>query len=900
MSDINNINLTKKRCKILPYVAVFIVTLLIYIAVLMREKAYPFGTACFLHEDAYVQYNTMIRTLIEYVHSGDLSSIMWDHGMGIDIYLNMLYYLLSPFNVIALILGSKYVELSLVIIIILKCSIIPVSALYFFRHTTIVGNTDSLQGWMARLVEMSCAMAYGLCGYVIAYGQNMIWLDAIILMPLIAIAIERLISGLGWRMYVVLLALVMMVNFYYSIYVCMFAVIYLILASTGGIKRLFRNAVKTLIFSIVSAVIAACVLLPALLCIMKAGDSYVGLEQIGLSQWGNLPGYVVSFFPFKQVDSAGYLFNNNNYIGTIAILMVIAYMCNRRYVWMCRVKYAIVVFLLMLGANWLPLNYVLHGFTITHGIGNRFSIILMFVMVAMAYMQIMGLENIRLRDSIITGIIAIALLAVSVTDKEKLQVAVCYAAYMIISVVVIIVLVLLARKSITGRVSVGILSVLWCMELIVNAVYVMPATANDEGMTDSIALSSWEDAYNSLENDDDSRKTALIYYNYTPDSEVNWYSSMINGYSVNAFASMGLAHYDNVEYVYDGTTPLTALMYNVRYVLTNAQNSNGGYHMITQNDVYSVYEADDLAGMGFMADSSLAQWKGEGTVAENQSDFISLGFGEEVPEAKSERLMSALPWCSVKMKVSEQMGILTCYSVPYETYIWESYNNGEFEKTGIGQYIYKGMTVYPPNVHLNFVADSDMELYTYSMDTRDQVVMTFADNNSNSETAYYNTSQLVYGGHIQHGQQVKVAAFGGASMGETAEKKVQLYTWNSELFDKVKPYILDETLISDGYSGNTFCGHITAKKDGVLYLAFPYSDGYTVYVDGQKAEKLLLGKGNMGVELTEGYHDIKLEYRTPGLMSGAAVSLAGIVMFILICVMTKRRNMSDSVMVKNS
>ncbi len=899
MSSIDNIKEKKNRCSILLYLSVFIMTLLVYIAVLVRENAYPFGTACFLHEDAYVQYNTMIRTLIEYVHSGDLSSIMWDHGMGIDIYLNMLYYLLSPFNVIALILGSKYVELSLVIIIILKCSLIPVSALYFFRHTTIVGNTSSLQGWMARLVEMSCAMAYGLCGYVIAYGQNMIWLDAIILMPLIAIAIERLISGLGWRMYVVLLALAMMVNFYYSIYVCMFAVIYLILASTGGIKRLFGNAIKTLIFSIVSAVTAACVLLPAVLCIIRAGDSYVGLEQVGLSQWGNLPGYVVSFFPFKQITE-GYLFNNNNYIGVIALLLVIAFVCNKSYDKVFRIKYVVITFILILGSNWLQLNYILHGFTVTHGMGNRFAVILLFIMVYMAYMEFMRLENIRLRDAIITGIIAMALLAVSVTDKDNLQVPVCYAAYMIISVVVIIVLVLLARKSITGRVSVGILSVLWCLELIANAVYVMPATANDEGMTDSIALSSWEDAYNSLENDDDSRKTALIYYNYTPDSEVNWYSSMINGYSVNAFASMGLAHYDNVEYVYDGTTPLTALMYNVRYVLTNAQNSNGGYHMVTQNDVYSVYEADDLAGMGFMADSSLAQWKGEGTVAENQSDFISLGFGDEVPEAKSESLMSVLSWNSVKQVVAEQMNMLAGYSVPYETYITEAYNNGEFEKTGIGQYIYKSITTYPPNVHLNFVADSDMELYTYSMDTRDQVVMTFADENLNSETTYYNTSQLVYGGHIKRGQKVKVAAFGGVSMGETAEKKVQLYTWNSELFDKVKPYILDETLISDGYSGNTFCGHITAKKDGVLYLAFPYSDGYTIYVDGQKAEKLLLGNGNMGVELTEGYHDIKLEYRTPGLMSGAAVSLAGIVMFILLCVMTKRRNMSDSVMVKNS
>lgn len=48
---------------------------------------------------------------------------------------------------------------------------------------------------------------------------------------------------------------------------------------------------------------------------------------------------------------------------------------------------------------------------------------------------------------------------------------------------------------------------------------------------------------------------------------------MINGYYVNAFETMGMAHFDNVECVYDGATPLTAMMYNVRYVLTNSKNT---------------------------------------------------------------------------------------------------------------------------------------------------------------------------------------------------------------------------------------------------------------------------------------------------------------------------------------
>ena len=199
---------------------------------------------------------------------------------------------------------------------------------------------------------------------------------------------------------------------------------------------------------------------------------------------------------------------------------------------------------------------------------------------------------------------------------------------------------------------------------------------------------------------------------------------------------------------------------------------------------------------------------------------------------------------------------------------------------------------YPASVNIDFVADKDMDLYIYSEDTRDQAVMVYVDGHQITQSSYYSSSQLVYGGHIEKGQKVKVAVFGGASVGEKAEKHIQLYTFNTELFEKVKPYITDETLISDGYSGNSFRGHVTAKKDGVLYMAFPYSDGYTIYVDGQKAEKLLLGKGNMGVEVSAGDHDIELRYHTAGLIPGAIVSAVGVCAFVLLCIYDsrKRRN----------
>ncbi len=881
-----------KKKQIWWYIGAFVLSVGIYLLVLMLGRAYPFGNACFLTEDARVQYNTMLRVFLEYIHSGDTSEIMWNHGMGVDVYLNVLYYIMSPFNIIAVILGTKYVELSMVIIVVLKCSLLPVTAMYYFVHTDIIqdGTENKCQSnWL----RFCCSMAWGLCGYIVAYGQNIIWLDALILMPLIAIGVEKVNACTGWRMYVILLALTFIVNFYYAFYVCIFIVVYFILLNWYTLKEICLAVLRMLKYSILAVILAGVVLIPAALCVMRAGHSEINGSDT-LAMWGDIGSYVVSFFPFKEI-SKGYLYNNNNYCGAIAVLAVCIFFLSACNSYKKKIKYACVTLLFMLAANFLPLNYILHGCVVTHGMGNRFAIILTFVMLIMTYSVLVNLDKLRIRYVVIAGVVGLALLGISLVDGSMLQKPICYAMYLGAVVIYMMVLVLSAKKSIKVRTAIGITSVMWIVGMCSSAVYTMKDKVQDDDMLSEIKLSEWQDVYDGLDTSDVSRKTAMVIDDYTPASEVNWYSSMINGYMVNAYSSMGLSRYDNVECVYDGTTPLTAMMYNVRYVLTNGINTNGGYHSIAQGDSYNLYEADGLAGMGFVADRSLMQWSGDADVGENQSQFLQLAFGDEASLSNGEKLMNVLPWSNVESDYALLTGALNIYSEPDRSVLKESFNLGEFEKTGIGTYRYTSENnTYPASVHIDFVADKDLDLYIYSEDTRDQAVMVYVDGHQITQSSYYSSSQLVYGGHIEKGQKVKVAVFGGASVGEKAEKHIQLYTFNTELFEKVKPYITDETLISDGYSGNSFRGHVTAKKDGVLYMAFPYSDGYTIYVDGQKAEKLLLGKGNMGVEVSAGYHDIELRYHTAGLIPGAIVSAVGVCAFVLLCIYDsrKRRNVA--------
>ncbi len=79
---------------------------------------------------------------------------------------------------------------------------------------------------------------------------------------------------------------------------------------------------------------------------------------------------------------------------------------------------------------------------------------------------------------------------------------------------------------------------------------------------------------------------------------------------------------------------------------------------------------------------------------------------------------------------------------------------------------------------------------------------------------------------------------------------------------------------------NEVTGEIDLKENKFLLLTIPYSDGWTAYVDGQKAELLRANTMFSGLDLKKGHHEIRLEYDTPCLKLGILMSAAGCAVFI--------------------
>jgi uncharacterized membrane protein YfhO len=90
------------------------------------------------------------------------------------------------------------------------------------------------------------------------------------------------------------------------------------------------------------------------------------------------------------------------------------------------------------------------------------------------------------------------------------------------------------------------------------------------------------------------------------------------------------------------------------------------------------------------------------------------------------------------------------------------------------------------------------------------------------------------------------------------------------------------------YVSTGVTGEITVSENKLLCLTIPYSGGWKAYVDGSPAVLEKVNVMYMGLWLTPGHHTIELRYETPGLLYGLCLTAAGILLFLLWIVLSRR------------
>ena len=172
--------------------------------------------------------------------------------------------------------------------------------------------------------------------------------------------------------------------------------------------------------------------------------------------------------------------------------------------------------------------------------------------------------------------------------------------------------------------------------------------------------------------------------------------------------------------------------------------------------------------------------------------------------------------------------------------------------------------------------------YTYTVEEAGFLCLDITMNARNSFNVYKNGAYL-YGESISLPQTLAVSQ---VEPGDVIEVRINCKA-NENSTMTIWGALLDETVFRRGYdilnastleltefSNTKIAGTINCNRDGLLYTSIPQNgENWHAYVDGEEVEIKLVGDVMVGLELTEGIHEIRFEYRNEAFSLGWKISL---------------------------
>ena len=152
-----------------------------------------------------------------------------------------------------------YVNEAVTAVILIKAGLCSVSMAWYS------GKKYPGRGSMA--VSLGCM--YALSNFLIGYYSNVMWLDCIMLLPVLAYLIEQLVHTGKWRGYCLVLGYCILTSYYMGFMLCTFAAFYYLaeLAAAGSGRRPEKIRFSLLKFagaSVAGAGLAGITLIPGI------------------------------------------------------------------------------------------------------------------------------------------------------------------------------------------------------------------------------------------------------------------------------------------------------------------------------------------------------------------------------------------------------------------------------------------------------------------------------------------------------------------------------------------------------------------------------------------------------------------------------------------------------------
>lgn len=330
---------------------------------------YPLGPESFLTEDLKYQYIDFF-TWFRHVLTGEANIFYsFAQGMGSNTWGLYSYYLASPFNFIILLFDEAHLTLAIYVIVALKLACMNTAMAWYLRRRFTLQRTWAL----------ALALCYTWSTWTATNLRNPLWLDALILLPLMAWSCRQLLRT-GRFIGLSLLVAADVITCWYMAYItllfcCLFVLFELAVMIYDGEMRptsswIAGRAARFTAAILLGLGLSAWTFVPTVLAMIGGGAK----TAVGMFQTYPMA-LIRGFLPFAwNIDHAPQF-----YTGMIPLVLAIAMLFDKRIDKRLRALTLVFAGFLVVSSVLGPLMYVWCGFRQPNGFYCRIAFLLSFL-----------------------------------------------------------------------------------------------------------------------------------------------------------------------------------------------------------------------------------------------------------------------------------------------------------------------------------------------------------------------------------------------------------------------------------------------------------------------------------------------------------------------------------------
>ncbi|MCQ2772197.1 MAG: YfhO family protein [Bacilli bacterium] len=346
----------------------------------------PFGdkSSTMMTLDMQSQYVVFMRYYREVLLGNQSAIYTGAKVFGGDFMSIFSYYLASPFNLFLVFFSSADIPAFFAVTCLLKMSFAGLFTYLTFRFTT--GKDNPL--------HLVPAIGYALISYSFIYMYDFMWLDGVMILPLVVLGLNKLEQAKCRWIYPIAIGYALMTSWYIGAMICIFAVVYFIYKSFSkhrDSKDLLTFSARFAIFSLIGGLIAAPFWLTAFMHLNGTKGSFAIPDNELMSISTFFGGFLENHY-FTYGDIARNQGFFSMFVGTVVLVFFQLYFFNKSYTLRDRLVALILPLFYFIGMMSRSLNAIYHGGREPTWFPGRYSFILGFIV---CYFAGLSLDDIK-------------------------------------------------------------------------------------------------------------------------------------------------------------------------------------------------------------------------------------------------------------------------------------------------------------------------------------------------------------------------------------------------------------------------------------------------------------------------------------------------------------------------